>query len=506
MAIGCPPDFIALSVFAFAEGTIGRTCRLVIRPGFEVLPGSWYAVIGDSGTGKTPAQKYAQRLVTPLEDQTWETYQNALDDWKRIPEGERGEKPALEHFIVTDSTGEALWDALASSPGVTLVEDELRRRLKALDAYRKGGDRQAMLSLWSNATVKIIRRTSAPRYIPSPVASMIGGIQPGVLRYLRGEGDDAEADDGWVPRFLLAWPDAEPLDLSDVPFDEQTLAPATEIFTKLRHEGTAPHDIWLSPQAYARFKAWHGDNRRAQLASHGLERQWAAKAPIHLARLALVLHLLADPEKDRDLSSETMAGAIEVLEYFRGHLARVLPTLGTSVTAGTQTRILRILRTSNVRTPEGWVTRSDIGGGLRNVSPAEVTEVLEVLQDAGIVEKGVQRTATKPIVRWRMIPETQRSPGGDDSDYSDYSLEEKLPRDDEPTDEAENPNNPNSRTVLQGEIERIASNLGTLTAEEIAIFRQEIAEARDDDPNIFVDREALKLFDVVRAARERRAS
>jgi hypothetical protein len=354
IAIGCPPDFVAVPMLGLAEGTMGRSRRLVIRPGFEVSPGSWYGVIGEPGTGKSPGQKRAIQLVTPLQDEAWEHYRQLLEVWEATPKDERGEKPSPEHYFITDSTGEALWATLESSVGVTQVEDELRRHLKALDAYRQAGDRQARLAMWSNAPVKIVRRTSAPIYIPFPVAPLVGGIQPGVLRHLRGEGDDAEADDGWVPRFLLSWPDAEPLELSEAAFDARTVPPVVKIFRTLRLRRPEPHDTFLSPEAYAAFKTWHGDNRRVQLESSGLERQWAAKAPVHLARLALVLHLLAWSHLERrPLSASTMEDALTLLEYFREHLARVLPAFGASGMAGTKIRIIRILRTSKHKSEDG---------------------------------------------------------------------------------------------------------------------------------------------------------
>ena len=498
-AIGCPPDFTAVPLLGLAEGVAGRSRRIVIRPGFEVSPGSWYGVVGEPGTGKSPGQKYALHAVTPLQDEAWEHYRFRLDQWEATPKEERGEKPQPEHFFITDSTGEALWAALASSPGVAQVEDELRRRLKALDAYRQAGDRQAMLGLWSNASVKIVRRTSAPVYIPSPVAPLIGGIQPGVLRHLRGEGDDAHADDGWVPRFLLSWPDAEPLELSDTPFDARTLPPVVGIFRQLRLARTDPHDTTLSAAAYAVFKSWHGDNRRAQMESRGLERQWAAKAPIHLARLALVLHLFAYPTEDRPLAAETMEAAIELLEYFRAHLAPVLPAFGASATAGTKTRITRILRTSKHRDAEGWVRRTDIGEGLRNVTPDDLTAALDEMLAAGIVERTTRPTTTKPVELWRLAPDDPKQSAAEDSGYSGYSGAGGAASGEATAAAGENPNNPNNRNGANPEVWRVVEHLQTFTPEEVAQFRREVAEAAADDPHAATDREALALFDAMRA-------
>jgi hypothetical protein len=241
----------------------------------------------------------------------------------------------------------------------------------------------------------------------------------------------------------LSWPDAEPLELSDVAFDARTVAPAVEIFRGLRLDRDQPHDTTLSPAAFAQFKTWHAHNRRVQIESRrGLERQWAAKAPFHLERLALVLHLLAWPhEEQRTLSTETMRDAIELLEYFRDHLVRVLPAFGTRVTGGIKSRILRILRTSKTRTDEGWVTRSDLSNGLRTVTPDELTGALNELLLAKIVERDVKTTATKPGERWRLAPEPGRNRAGKDSENSDDFRRESVAAHESTRTEQENPKN-----------------------------------------------------------------
>lgn len=398
-SIGCPPDFVAATVLALAEGVAGKSRRLVVKPGFCVSPGGWYGIVAEPGAGKSPAMRHALRLVEPLQAEAWERYRQRLDEWEETPKDERGDRPSPEHFFVGDSTMEALATALASSAGVVQYEDELRRRLKSLDSYRQGGDRQSMLALWSNAPIKIVRKTSTPIYVPFPSAPLVGGIQPGVLGRLKGEGDDAAADDGWVPRFLLCWPEAEPLEWTDEGIDESTIAPALDVFRALRLYGPEPHDTTLSPNAYAAFKEWHADNRRAQMAATGLERQWAAKAPIHLARVALVLHLLAFPKDRRPVALATMHDAIEVVEYYRAHLSRVLPAFGGSGGAGPTALAARVLRA--LAKAGGWTSTSDLLRALGNVPADALRPVLDALLADGRVERREETTATKPKTLWR---------------------------------------------------------------------------------------------------------
>jgi hypothetical protein len=204
-----------------------------------------------------------------------------------------------------------------------------------------------------------------------------------------------------------------------------------DVFRALRLRRSEPYDTTLAPDAYETFKVWHGDNRRVQMATRGLERQWAAKAPFHLARLALVLHTLADPYTDRPLSRETMEYAITLLEYFRAHLARVLPAFGSAATAGVELRVLRILRNPKAPADGGWVSRTEISKRLGNVRPDALSAALAALLVDGIVEREVRPTATKPAEWWRLAPDPAQT-AKNDSDYWGYSAKS-----------GSNPNNPN---------------------------------------------------------------
>jgi hypothetical protein len=184
-----------------------------------------------------------------------------------------------------------------------------------------------------------------------------------------------------------------------------------------------------------------------------------------------------------------MQDAITLLQYFRGHLDCVLPAFGVTAASGTKNRILRILRTSKSKTDEDWVTRFDLSSGLRTVAPDDLSAALHKLRTVGIVEKGIQPTAAKPVERWRLAPEPNQNRRREDSEYSQQ----------ETTSGAENPNSSNSPNGVEQEIERVASILRTFTAEELAGFRREVAEATDDDPNAAVDREALARVDTAEA-------
>ena len=77
----------------------------------------------------------------------------------------------------------------------------------------RGNDRQVYVSLWAGDTIVTDRRSDrdrdgGPVFVVHPFAAIVGGIQPAVLDALRGHSrmGDAPPEDGWLDRFLLAFP------------------------------------------------------------------------------------------------------------------------------------------------------------------------------------------------------------------------------------------------------------------------------------------------------------
>jgi len=124
------------------------------------------------------------------------------------------------------------------------------------------------------------------------------------------------------------------------------------------------------------------------------------------------------------VSADRMADAIELGEFFRQHIGRFLTLLqatSPAQTAGTQTRILRILRKSEAGDADGWVTRSVILDGLRNVASGDLNTALDALLAEGAIERRSVPTATKPVEQWRL--RKVFTPG----DYSEYSENSESP-------------------------------------------------------------------------------
>ena len=114
-----------------------------------------------------------------------------------------------------------------------------------------------------------------------------------------------------------------------------------------------------------------------------------------------------------------MKDAITLVEYFRGHAARVLPALQAMAdmpAAGLRVRIERVLeRSGSEWTPQREIYRS-LGA---HVPIDDVTSVLDELQSEGLVERHVQPAGPRggrPSPQWRITYSAKTSKRQNPSD------------------------------------------------------------------------------------------
>ncbi len=326
---------------------------------------------------------------------------------------------------------------LLHTRGLLTVRDELAGWVGSHDAYRTQGrgDRQAWLSLWSGGALKIDRKSADPILVPRPAVSVVGGIQPDVLPALRG---DAAADDGFLDRLLVCWPPARAPRWTEAAFPEEPLDRLAKALKTLRGlppsegeatvprdppttegEATVPRDppstegeatvVRLSPEARRVWIAWHDSNAEAIERGSGLGAGFAAKLVRHVPRLALLLHVAANPDVlDRPLAVETMEAAIELGEHFRVEHGRMLAAMGAggaTEPAGVPGRVLRQLRRAAVKADEseGWLARAELLHALGNLSAGRLDTAIAALQGDGLIESRTVETATKPREEYRVV-------------------------------------------------------------------------------------------------------
>jgi hypothetical protein len=239
-AVNCPPDYAGVPLLVFAGGAIANARHLAITSTHRQPPCLYATYIGRPGTTKSAPLKILRRPFDRIQAQHYQKWLGEMQEWEKQRESKKkrkkkteeggdeeasgekaGPRPILKRVIVSDSTTESLAITLSQNPrGVVMVRPELTALMTSMNQYKAGGrgqDRQVYLSLWDNDNILIDRKSDkerggAPLFASDPFTSIIGTIQPDVLRQLRGEAmrGAVSADDGFFDRWLTAYPDEVP--------------------------------------------------------------------------------------------------------------------------------------------------------------------------------------------------------------------------------------------------------------------------------------------------------
>jgi len=460
VSMGVPVEMIILPMLANAGSFLGNRLGLQLKKGYIIFPGLWVATVAPPGTAKTPVQNTARRILDALQDDWYDGYQKALanyevelERWGEKPKCDRGPKPirpTLRSAFSTDATTEAVAHMLQATYGLSLQFDELVSFIRSQDQYRqgKGADRQKYLSFWAAVSTKVDRRTGEPIYVKRPVVSVVGGIQPDMLAELR---DKNGREDGFIDRFVIIRPDVRRPDWTEDEADPALLAPLIEDLNTL-DKALGPlidreyRTVQLHPDARSRWIAWYNANSQRVREATGLRAGVLSKLDSQVARIALILNALKNPDDpERLVSADVMDDAIWLGEFCLTHWDRVFPLIGQATSKASDTlpdRVLRILNDPADQDGDGWVARGRILNRLRNVTPAVLTASLSALQSDNLAESRMVATVTKPREEWRAIAESKSSPGKAESDNSDYSPPPQPASRKADSDNSENPRDP----------------------------------------------------------------
>lgn len=363
-AIGCDTSYLALPMLTALATAVGNTRRIQLKRGWAAPAILWTAIVGESGSAKTPAFKLVMRPIRErqqkaLEEYTAATldhrrevahYEAALAEWKKNPSGEPPEKPPepeAERCIVCDTTVEALAPILLANPrGLLLGCDELAGWFGSFDRYAggKGGrDAANWLSMHNGESIIVDRKTGNPRTIFVPQASMsvCGGIQPGILHRALGA---EHRESGLAARLLLTCPPRKSKRWTDADISPEIEAKIAELVERLYElkpieddEGKRrPVVVGLTHDAKALWVDYYNAHGQEQAELDGeLSAAWS-KLEEYAARLALVIHFARWAADDPNLTDadavddESMRDAIRLVTWFKGEARRVYAMLGES--------------------------------------------------------------------------------------------------------------------------------------------------------------------------------
>jgi hypothetical protein len=397
----------------------------------------WVAIVGFSGTGKTPGMDVTRRVVSLIErgrkqkiaelQREHETRaQRAKAEKKKwekaVAEAVEAKLPAppkpadatepgpfvAPRLSVSDSTIERLAVLLEVRPqGMAFVADELARLFLNMKRYSNGQDNEFWLEAWDGKHFVVERQGRPPVVLDYLLVGVIGGFQPDKLARAF-EGDD----DGMYARFYFAWPEEpvhQPLS-NEVSEIEPEIQNALTRIVNLRtsEDGVfAPRTVDLSPEALSAFETFRAFLAQAKAELDGREREWAAKGGTHVLRLAGTLAYLdwamiggAEPQA---IDQQYVEAAVRLWrDYFWPHSRAALWQIGLSEKHTNARRVLRWIQIKQKTEVSLLDIRREALG--RRLDAEQTRTLLDGLVRAGWLKLVTTKTEGRSIHRWQVNP------------------------------------------------------------------------------------------------------
>lgn len=384
------PDAVAAAFLLSFLGTLGSFCtigtELIYRKGTKgtAKPNLYVGSVGYSGTAKSLITDILKFALGQFQDKEDERFNSRYQQW--VEDGSKGEEPQRRRFLLQDCTTEALAVIQSQQPtkGLTSIQDEFAKFFKDQGKYKSGksGDLDALLELKAgDSSIQVDRkggRTPQERYVRCKKTSfsLIGGIQPDVLKALMGDFSDQS---GFWARFLWMM---VPRRSMPFPIDPETGAVIDEgdqygdlinaIMPILQWIDSLPaHQYHLTEASKTLFAHWHNHLDDLVMANDEAGKQglcaFYSKCKRTTAELALLLHLVDMACKANESGQDvvtteigvaTMESAIRLMDYVISQ-ALYVQSWGNK-NAGLTTEAVAVIEFSRKK---GFVSASNLMSG-----------------------------------------------------------------------------------------------------------------------------------------------
>lgn len=331
---GCPQDYVVAACFITAGIAAGKKVKLLTNP-YTNYSDDFVCLVGKPSRNKTGPLKEVTMPLREHDKADFAKYSEAkaaYDQNKREDKNFSGEQPVFHQRVVGDSTSESRNTLLAQGDMIVIVADELKSFVDSFGRYSKrgngsGAELSQVLSIWSNVSFTINRKSEDTKQVDDPAMSAIGGIQPGPLG--KSFGVDSLMDSGFSQRFLFVYPDkADFIKRQDRKQMTQEMRDNwAGLIGKLF--GMEPLTLQLSHEADRLYADYTDANdMKADAEEDDYIGGMRQKMNIHVLRLAIMAHLLSEHWNEPIITGERMEYAIRIADYFtRIHIERIYPLL-----------------------------------------------------------------------------------------------------------------------------------------------------------------------------------
>jgi hypothetical protein len=323
-ATGLDAAGFAVAPLAVLSGASDRSVRVRLGPTHLSSCVIWAAILGETGTGKSPAMDLAIAPLKQIDADLGRDFASAMRAHEANPKSEP--KPVRQMHVLSDATIEAVGRKLHESDGHRVVRhvDEGSGWLNAMGRYaaagKSDGERGLYLTGWVGPHDHVIARIErGDLLVPEMGVAMLFGITPGKVR----EGYAEASEEGLLARCLAVL-----LDRGKHVAPDRSVAPGraeSAYASVVRRVARAKGEIVLSDESQGAFDGFRSECRdlcdAISAVSPGLSAM-LAKLPENTGRIAALYSLCAD-RVDGRVHIEQMTQAIAMARALLAH-AKVL--------------------------------------------------------------------------------------------------------------------------------------------------------------------------------------
>jgi len=445
---GATPAHVAVPLLGIASSLIGTARRVMASRSWTQPMTIWTGVVGFSGTSKTPGIDATKRTLSQIErDRSYkiaelqrahevrvEAAKAARDEWKKdLKRAAQAKVVSMEEYrskiasepvmppaaadpgpfiaprlYVSNVTIERLAVLLEARPqGMLMLSDELAGVFLNMSRYSGGQENEFWLEAWNGNPYTVERMGRPPITVKHLLVGLVGGLQPDKLaRSFKGDLD------GMYARVLFGWP----VDPPYRPLTNEVAEVEPEIVNALsriidlpcgEQDEFAPRHIALSAEAIEAFERFRQFQHYGRDALDGREREWWAKSPAHVLRMAgtlcyLTWAMVGGPEPKR-IDVEYVQAAIRLVrDYFWPHSRAALRQIGLNERHANARRVLRWIRAHH----KNEISLKDVRREAlsQSLDADQTLGLLGGLVKAGWLHETTTPTAGRPIRRWDVNP------------------------------------------------------------------------------------------------------
>ena len=205
--MGVDPGGLAASALAVCASAIPDRIELRVKEhdNWRESARVWVALVGNPSSKKSPIISQAAKPLRELDNTLVQAYVSQKQSFDNASKEDKKllREPKKRRLILQDTTPEAAQEILRDSPaGVLCLQDEMSGWINAMGAYSgsRGSqkDRAFWLEAYNGGAFTADRISRGVVFIPHLSISLLGGVQPEVIRKIASDG----ADDGLLQRMF----------------------------------------------------------------------------------------------------------------------------------------------------------------------------------------------------------------------------------------------------------------------------------------------------------------